>query len=79
MNQVVLWSEGGEKLAGVHDESLGGLGLYLEDLQGLENGSQVDMVYAGELLSGTVRHIEQQADGVYVVGFECHAIDGSGA
>ena len=74
MEQVVVWSATGEeRLASVRDETLGGLGLYLDDVVGLESGSRVDMVYAGELLSGTVRHIEQQADGLYVVGFECHA------
>ena len=74
MEQFVIWSvTGEEKLASVRDESLGGLGLYLDDVVGLENGSRVDMVYAGELLSGTVRHIERQADGLFVVGFECHA------
>ena len=71
--EVVIWSVAGEeKLASVHDESLGGVGLFLDDVQGLENGCRVDMVYAGELLSGTVRHIERQADDMYVVGFECH-------
>jgi hypothetical protein len=74
MEEVVIWTVAGEeKLGSVHNESLGGLGLYLDEVQGLENGCEVDMVYAGELLRGTVRHIERQADGIYVVGFECHA------
>ncbi|MCA9123439.1 MAG: hypothetical protein H6822_10705 [Planctomycetaceae bacterium] len=71
--EVVIWSvPGEEKLAYVHDESLGGLGLYLDDLQGIENGTAVDMVYAGQLLRGSVRHIEPRDEGGYIVGFECH-------
>ncbi|MDA1051528.1 MAG: PilZ domain-containing protein [Planctomycetota bacterium] len=78
--EVVIWtSPGEEKLAYVHDESLGGLGLYLDEVQGLENGSEVDMVYTGQLLRGCVRHIEPHAEGGYVVGFECHEISGSAA
>ncbi len=70
--EVVLWSvPGEEKLAYVHDESLGGLGVYLDDVHGVNNESEVHIIYAGELLRGRVRHIESQADGGYVVGFEC--------
>ena len=61
------------KLAYVHDESFGGLGLYLDEVRGLETGAEVDMVYAGELLRGCVRHIETRDEGGYVVGFECTA------
>lgn len=70
--EVVIWTvPGEEKLAYVHDESLGGLGLYLDDVRGLDNDTEVDMVYAGQLLRGCVRHIETRDDGGYVVGFEC--------
>ena len=76
--EVVIWSVPGEEtVAYVHDESLGGLGLYLDDLQGPDDGCHVDMVYAGQLLRGCVRHIEPQADGGYVVGFECQAASGT--
>ncbi|HRX78661.1 MAG: hypothetical protein H6821_12490 [Planctomycetaceae bacterium] len=76
VEEVVLWSvPGEEKLAYVHDESLGGLGLYLDDVRGLDTGAEVDMVYAGQLLRGCVRHIETRDEGGYVVGFECHSSD----
>ncbi len=76
VEEVVLWSTPGQELlAYVHDESLGGLGLYLDDVRGLDNGSEVDMVYAGQLLRGCVRHIEPLDEGGYVVGFECRPLD----
>jgi hypothetical protein len=76
LEEVVMWSEPGkEKLAYVHDESLGGLGLYLEDLRGLDVDSEVCMVYAGQLLRGCVRHVEPRDQGGYVVGFECRSLD----
>ena len=78
--EVVIWTAAGEeKLAYVHDESFGGLGLYLDEVQGLEIGCRVDIVYAGELLESRVRHIEHRADGTYVVGFECHASSATSA
>ena len=78
MEEVAIWTvTGEEKLGSIRDESLGGLGIYLDDLQGLENGCEVDMAYAGDVLRGTVRHIELRAEGGYVVGVECHATRGT--
>lgn len=75
-DEVVIWRVPGEtQLAYVHDESLGGVGLYLDELRGLDIDSEVDMVYAGQLLRGCVRHIEPRDQGGYVVGFECHPLD----
>jgi hypothetical protein len=76
VEEVVIWSvPGEERLAYVHDESLGGLGLYLDDVRGLDNGAEVDMVYAGQVLRGCIRHIEPRDEGGYVVGFECRSLE----
>ena len=69
---AVFWYGDGEPmLAEVHDESLGGLGLFIDDLEQLEEGREANIIYGGEIMTGRVRHIEPQADGGYVVGFEC--------
>lgn len=67
---VILHPNREEILAEVHDESLAGLGLYLDDVTGLEVGQEVDVVYAGEFMRGRVRHVEP-CDGEYLVGLEC--------
>jgi len=70
-NFAVIWREGREEiLAEVHDESLGGLGVILEDIAGFAVGQEFDLVYAGESMRGHVRHVEPH-DGEYIVGFEC--------
>ena len=68
---AVIWQESGQEvLAEVHDESLGGLGVYLDDITGFDIGREVNLVYAGEFMRAYVRHVEPR-DGEYVVGFEC--------
>ncbi len=72
---AVLWTQGGdEQLVDVHDESLGGLGLYLKNVDDLQIGTQVNIVYLDQFLNATVRHIEPHEDGGYVVGFACERI-----
>jgi len=58
-------------LVEVHDESLGGLGVYLEDVEFFVVGREVEVVYAGEFLRATVSHVESNEDGGYTVGFAC--------
>ncbi len=60
-----------EFLVDVHDESLGGLGVYVSQDHGLVVGEQLDIVYAGEYLRAFVRHIEPHQDGESIVGFSC--------
>ena len=69
---AVLWFGDGEPmLFDVHDESLGGLGLYVDRLEQVEQEAEASIIYGGELMTGRIRHIEPQQDGGYVVGFEC--------
>jgi hypothetical protein len=69
---AVLWIVPGEPiLAEVHDESLGGLGLVVDDGIPLAVGDVVDVVYAGDLLKSVVRHIQEPVDGRRLVGIEC--------
>ena len=68
---AVIWHPDSEEiLAEVHDESLAGLGVYLDDLDGLDVGQEVEVVFAGESFRARVRHIEP-LDGEYFVGFDC--------
>jgi hypothetical protein len=55
----------------VYDESLGGLGLILDDVASLRVGQALQVVYAGALVRGTIRHITLRDDGRYVVGICC--------
>jgi len=53
----------------ITDESLGGLGLVLDDVTGLEIGGRMEVVYAGTLLVGQIRHITPRSDGRFHIGF----------
>ena len=77
VTRPILWRQPGEEiLASVHDESLGGLGLILDDASGFELGTEATIVFASHFFEGTVRHIESRADGTYLVGFSCKSIAG---
>ncbi len=58
-----------ESLVEVYDESLQGLALLLNDPKDLYIGLQVEIAYRGNLLQGTVRHMEAHEDGRTKVGF----------
>jgi len=57
--------------AQVHEESLGGIGLILEDRCDFGVGQEVEIAYLDSLLRAVVRHIEPYDDGRLLVGFEC--------
>ena len=67
---AVILTPDGELLVDVHDESLGGLGLYLADSEYFVVGREVDIIYAGAMFRARVRHVEPQEDGGYIAGFE---------
>lgn len=72
MDTALLWLDNNEPVAvDVHDESLGGLGLYLDDIEGICTATEINIIYAGEALRAEIKHIERQPDGSFVVGFEC--------
>lgn len=58
-----------ESLVEVYDESLHGLALLLNNTQDLYIGLDVEIAYRGNLLQGTVRHMEAFEDGRTKVGF----------
>jgi hypothetical protein len=69
---ALLWLDDKEpELVDVHDESLGGLGLYLDDIEGICTATEITIIYAGEALRAEIKHIERQTDGTFVVGFDC--------
>ncbi len=69
---ALLWLDENEPvLVDVHDESLGGLGLYLDEIDSICTAAEINIVYAGELLRAEIRHIEREPDGTFIVGFEC--------
>ena len=68
---VILHPDLDELLAEVHDESLGGIGLLLDDATQFPVGKEVEIVYAGELMLSYVRHIEPYPDDRFLVGFQC--------
>ena len=72
---VAVWTEDDQlELLEVHDESLGGLCLVVEDLAQYAIGSEAEFIYHGSLLRATVRHVEARADGTCLVGFECQPL-----
>ncbi|REJ68156.1 MAG: hypothetical protein DWQ31_08455 [Planctomycetota bacterium] len=72
----MIWSRVGEALpAEVHDESLGGLALLVDDATGYRVGGEVEIYYQSTIYTGEVRHIEPLSDGTFRVGFECHSQD----
>lgn len=69
---AVIWNYAGEEIVvEVHDESVTGLGILVDDRLDLQLGSQVRVLYAGEHLQGEVRHLTPQADGTNLVGLKC--------
>lgn len=71
-DSALLWLDRNEPvLVDVHDESLGGLSLHLDEIEGICTATEINIVYAGEMLQANIRHIERQPDGTFVVGFEC--------
>ena len=68
---VVFHPQREQILADVHDESLAGIGLYLEDIEGFDVGQEVEIIYDNEFFRARVRHVEPQHDGDYIVGFDC--------
>ena len=59
----------------IPSESLGGIGPYLEDIEGFGVGTEANIVYSGQFMMAHVRHIEPQADVGYVVGVVCELIE----
>ena len=69
---AVIWrSEREELLVEVHDESLGGLAVYLHDVAGFEVGQELNVLYEGTMMRASVRHIESKSDGDFVMGLKC--------
>ena len=74
---AAIWRESGEEiLVEVHDESLTGLGIIVDDdTLDLKLGSHVQVVYAGEYLQGEVRHITMQPHGKKLIGLRCERLE----
>jgi hypothetical protein len=73
---AAIWQADGELLlVEVYDESLGGMGLILEDVAAYAIESEIEVLYKSTMLRGIVRHIESRPDGTYLVGFECRPLD----
>lgn len=68
---LVQHPNGEEVLAEVRDESLGGLGLYLNDATGFAPGQSVTIVYRRDTYQGQVRHVDSLPSGEFFVGFSC--------
>lgn len=69
---AVIWQVPGEEiLASVCNESLGGIAVTLQEVATFQVGQEADIIYAGSLMRGIVRHIEPQSDGTFLVGFQC--------
>ena len=68
---VIMHPQCGEMLADVHDESLGGIGLFMDDdaVECFFLGQEVDIVYAGDFFRACVRHVQPHETQGYIVGF----------
>jgi hypothetical protein len=63
--------DGGSIPTDVHDESLGGISVYLPDLYNLSIGQEVDITFEGATRRARLRHIEPQDKGGFILGFQC--------
>jgi len=71
-DSAIVWQHSGqEQLVDVYDESLGGMCLVLPNAIGFAVGSTATIVYHTDVLEGTVRNVRPQADGTFLVGFQC--------
>ena len=71
---VIRQGLGEERRLAVHNESLGGLSLATREAASFQVGHEVDLVYAGTALRATVKHIQAQPDGTFLVGFQCREL-----
>ena len=58
----------------IHDESLGGIAVIVDDGEIFPVGQEVVIQYADERLRGIVRHVQPQDDGRFAVGFQCERL-----
>lgn len=69
---AVVRCPNGESIpAHVHDESLGGISLFLNDLCDLAVDQEVEITFASETLRSRVRHVQRQEGGGFILGFAC--------
>ena len=74
MDFAIIWSiDCPATLVEVHDESLGGLGVYLGEAI-CHVGDEVEVVYAHELYHARVCHIQPQENGERIAGLDCTEI-----
>ena len=72
---AVLYTSADEpQLVEVHDESLGGLCLFIEPQISLAINQEVDIIYAHSILRGVVRSIRDTSSSRRLVGFQCEPI-----
>ncbi len=56
----------------VANESLGGLGVVVDDPHLYEVGMTMELVYAGGYLNATVCHVTPTSDGRFLIGLKCN-------
>lgn len=75
---AVLFAQSNEGiLADVFDESLGGLGMYVDQRISLVPGQSVEVSYRGDRLEGRICHVQATLDGRLRVGIECRPVTDS--
>ena len=65
------------KTVEVHDESLGGLGVFVDNGSDFAVGMELGVVYAGAMYRCYVRHAQRHSDGRTLIGMECQKTEGS--
>ena len=72
---AVVWQQPGDELLyAVHDESLHGLCLVTASAAKFPVGATATIIFHHDCLDAVVRHVDAQADGSYLVGFECRPV-----
>ena len=75
-DHAVVWQQPGDELLyAVHDESLHGLCLVMASAAKFPVGATATIVFHHDCLDAVVRHVDAQADGSYLVGFECRPVE----
>lgn len=71
---VLLHPQREEMLAEVHNESLGGLAVFLAGDSAFAVGQELDVIYLGSFSRATVLRVEPQRDGRVLIAFDCEPL-----
>jgi hypothetical protein len=70
VDQIAIVTKAGLLMGTVIDESYGGIGIVVSDASAMQLGQELELLYSGAPLTGTVRRIVAQSDGTHTIGIQ---------